>query len=313
MNPNYFVRGPQNPNAAPIPKGVIARVSGMLRAGVSAMADAWNGWFAPLPPTTPIAPDAPVRTWQFPVGQNIAQAPKTAEGITYENLRGIANNYDILRLAIETRKDQVAKLEWAIRPKDEAKQKMDAATEQRVDDLTAFFMRPDRINDWPQWIRLLLENIFVYDAAAVYRRPTVGGGIYALDVLDGTTIKRLIDNTGRTPEPPLPAYQQWLYGVPASDLTTDELLFSCRNPMPGRLYGYSPVEQIICTANIGLRRASQQLNFFTEGTVPEGFVSADPNWGADEIEKAQQRFDAAMAGNQKLRSRLVVVPSTFKF
>ena len=41
---------------------------------------------------------------------------------------------------------------------------------------------------------------------------------------------RLRGEDGRSPDPPDPAYQQILHGVPAADLSPDELLYLPRNP-----------------------------------------------------------------------------------
>ena len=54
--------------------------------------------------------------------------------------------------------------------------------------------------------------MLVIDAATLYPRYNRGGSLYALDVIDGATIKVLIDENGRTPAPPDPAYQQILHG-----------------------------------------------------------------------------------------------------
>jgi len=55
----------------------------------------------------------------------------------------------------------------------------------------------------------------------------------------------------RAPEPPDPAYQQVLHGVPAADFSADVLLYLPRNVRADKLYGMSPVEQIALTINTG--------------------------------------------------------------
>src|SRR5208282_2999867 len=89
---------------------------------------------------------------------------------------------------------------------------------------------------------MLLEEMLVIDAATLFPRYNRGGSLYALDIIDGATIKPLIGEDGRAPEPPDPAYQQILKGVPAADFSADELLYLPRNVRSHRLYGMSPVE-----------------------------------------------------------------------
>ncbi|HLY57001.1 MAG TPA: hypothetical protein VKS60_15660 [Stellaceae bacterium] len=112
--------------------------------------------------------------------------------------------------------------------------------------------RPDREHAWDEWVRMLVEDMLVLDAATIYPRRAVDGSLLALEPLDGGTIKRVLDDWGRTPQPPLPAYQQILKGLPAVNYTADALLYLPRNPRTWRVYGLSPVEQCLFTINIAL-------------------------------------------------------------
>jgi hypothetical protein len=51
----------------------------------------------------------------------------------------------------------------------------------------------------------------------------------ATEAFDDATIKPLIGEDGRSPEPPDPAYQQVLHGAPAADFSSHELLYLPRN------------------------------------------------------------------------------------
>ena len=114
---------------------------------------------------------------------------------------------------------------------------------------------------------MLLEDLLVIDAATIYPRYDRGGRLYALDVIDGATIKPLIGEDGRAPDPPDPAYQQVLHGVPAADFSSDELLYLPRNVRAHRLYGLSPVEQVALTINIALRREAATLDYYRTGST----------------------------------------------
>jgi hypothetical protein len=72
-----------------------------------------QGIFSPGYPLVP--PDREeVRLWDFPVGYNTIYTPRSFEAIGFEELRALADSHDITRLAIETRKDQIEKLDWKI-------------------------------------------------------------------------------------------------------------------------------------------------------------------------------------------------------
>ncbi|HEV2672990.1 MAG TPA: hypothetical protein VGV37_00515, partial [Aliidongia sp.] len=249
----------------PSEAGLFARVVGGLRYAVTGTAPAWFG------PSQPLRPEAPAETagrqFDYPVGYNLRLQPRQDEGTGFAELRGLADAYDLVRLVIETRKDQIEALDWTVRPR-----RGGSSDDPRISAIQDLLRSPDREHPWGTWVRPLLEDLFVLDAPTLYVRRTASGALWGLEVVDGATIKRLLGPDGRTPRPPDPAYQQVLKGVPAVDYTADELIYAPRNPRPHKVYGYSPVEQILMTVNIGLRRQVSQLNYFTEGNTPEALI-----------------------------------------
>lgn len=269
-----------------------------------------QGIFSPGYPLVPPERER-VRVWDFPVGYNTIYTPRSYEPIGFDELRALAESHDITRLAIETRKDQIEKLEWSIKSRDEADPGADAAS--RIERLTAFWRQPDGEQPFATWLREALEDVLVLDAPAFEIRRNRGGGIIGLDVVDGATIKVLIDDTGRRPRPPAPAYEQVVHGRPWRLLTDDELVYLPRNRRPHKAYGFSPVEQIVTTVNIGLRRQMMQLQHFTEGNVPPGLLSAPDGWNSEQVRQFQEWFDSILAGNTGSRTRLLWGPSGVKY
>jgi HK97 family phage portal protein len=96
-------------------------------------------------------------------------------------------------------------------------------------------------------------------------------------------------------------------------LRDDELIYLPRNRRPHKAYGFSPVEQIVVTVNIGLRRQIMQLQHFTEGNVPPGLLNAPDGWNAEQIRQFQDWFDSILAGNTGSRTRLVWGPSGARY
>src|SRR6266481_1677979 len=280
----------------------------------------WGGWgpqndfgqgiFSPSYPLVPIQPE-PVRLWDFPFGYNTTFTPRSYEPIGFDELRSLAESHDITRLAIETRKDQIEKLEWTIRSRNEKSPASDA--DLRIEGLTEFWRRPDGEQPFATWLREALEDVLVLDAPSFEIRRNRGGDIIGLDVVDGSTIKVLIDDTGRRPRPPAPAYEQVIRGQPWRLLRDDELIYLPRNRRSHKAYGFSPVEQIVVTVNIGLRRQSMQLQHFTEGNVPPGLLNAPEGWNPEQIRQFQEWFDSILAGNTANRTRLVWGPSGAKY
>jgi hypothetical protein len=287
------------PAGTPIEPGVVARVANGIRWLMNG-----NDFFGPGQPIGAAAQQqVEGRGWDYPIGYNIQQQPRAGEPISFQQLRGLADGHDLLRLAIETRKDQMAKLEYTIKPKG-GKGEPDT----RCKKIQTFLERPDVEHDWDDWLRMWLEEVFVTDAPAIYPRKTKGGELYALEHIDGATIKRILNVDGRTPVPPDPAYAQVIKGITAANYTLDELFYLPRNGRVSRIYGYSPVEQIIMTVNIALRRQAHQLNYYTEGNIPPMLVGVPATWTAPQIEQFQKVWDAMMSGDQAKLQKLKFVP-----
>ena len=167
---------------------------------------------------------------------------------------------------------------------------------------------PDKEHDYSTWLRMLIEDMLVIDAATIYPRKTKGGKLYALEVMDGATITRKLNTDGRTPLPPDPAYQQYIHGVAMADYSSDELIYKPRNVRSNKVYGYSAVEQIIMTVNIALRRQIFQLNFYKEGNIPEALCGVPDTWTNEQIKTFQVYWDSLMEGNLAERRKMKFVP-----
>lgn len=288
----------------PIEPSIIARVSQGVRYAVSGVVP--SGWMSPAQPIQPVAQSQAVgRAYDYPVGINTQFQTKTADAstVTFAQLRGLADSLDILRLVIESRKDRLAAIDWEIVAADG--KNVGADDLKKLNDL---FSQPSPDHDWSSWLRLIAEDLFVIDAVAIYPRLTRGGVVTSFDVIDGALIKRVIDDQGRTPVPPDPAYQQILKGVPAADYTGDQLVYAVRNARSNRLYGYSQVEQIITTVNIAIRKQLTQIQYYTEGNIPHAFMSAPPEWSAEDLAAFQKYFDSLQNSNTSTKTRLLLVP-----
>lgn len=267
-------------------------------------------WFGPGAPMSPQAPpEVAGRAFDFPQGVNLLTTTRAYEPVSYQTLRAFADSYDLLRLIIETRKDAMERLRWVIQPRD-PREKITPQRRNKIKALTKFFLKPDGEHSWNTWLRMILEDLFVVDAVSLHRRRTRGGSLIALDQIDGATVRRVLDDWGRTPEDPRDtAYQQILKGMPAVNYTVKDLFYRPRNVRIHKTYGYSPVEQILMTINIGLRRQVFQLNFFTEGNMPPALIGVPETWTPDQIRTFQEWFDNILAGNLAERRKARFVPS----
>src|ERR1700728_3971053 len=291
-------------------------------AGAGVARGSGADWFGPLDPMKPIAPpDVAGRRFDFPPGYNIVTRPRAYEPIGFHELRAFADAYDLLRLVIETRKDQMERQRWRIRPRAAKSKRRSAAIDPdvtaRIAGIEAFFLKPDGITRWKTWLRALLEDMFVIDAATLYCQRTRSSQLCALAQLDGSTIKRVIDDWGRTPQPFAaddgewiypPAYQQVLKGLPAVNYSARDIVYRPRNVRAHRVYGYSPVQQVLMTVNIALRRQLWQLDYFSEGSIPDALIGVPQGWTPDQIKQFQDYWDTEFSGDLAKRRRAKFVP-----
>src|SRR5258708_36952540 len=175
----------------PVEPGIIAR------AGRS-LANRINEWFGPDLPQHVSAPvgTAP-RSQDYPVAYNIQIQPRNLEAISFAQMRSLADSFDLVRLCIETRKDQVSRMPWEFRLKKKTNQsKAEHAKanqgDKRIQELNDFFAFPDKEHTWAQWIRMLLEDLLVLDAPTIV--PVIGPDgelwsngkeLYGLEIVDG--------------------------------------------------------------------------------------------------------------------------------
>jgi Phage portal protein len=311
-----------------------------------------NGSFGPLNPIQPVGIDVPdpesgrsaPRRMQYPVGWNMPVGQPGTEGlklVSFANLRMYADAYSVVRACIQVRKEEILGLDWDIVPTDEAQREMrlDAAAHQDFQERRAkaldFFKRPDpNYHDFTGWLGAVLEDVFVVDALSIYLHPSrvegkglLGSNLAALEVLDGTTIRPLLDIRGGTPRPPSPAYQQYLWGVPRTDLMdiilqadieemdepvaeykADQLLYLPYTRRSWTPYGFPGIERAIVPVITGLKRQQFQLDYFSEGTIPGQFVIPGEDISTPaQIRQLQDTLNA-IAGDQAWKHKIIVLP-----
>ena len=282
----------------PLSAGVFARLAQATRYAITGVTP--DSWFGPQQPLAPQAPpDVKGRRFDYSFGANLNYVPRSEGGITFAELRALADALPLLRAVIETRKDQIAAQNFTVRQRagaalPDASARVGAALALLARPDEGGLPRPDRRRSFGDWLRMLIEDLLVIDAATIYPRYDRAGKLHSLDIVDGATIKPLIGQDGRAPEPPDPRLSA---GAPRRaerrDFSAEELLYLPRNVRAHRLYGMSPVEQIALTINIALRREAATLELLPgrlgSGRCPLGTAwnRALPDW--PQSGRAEQR------------------------
>lgn len=309
--------------------------------------------FAPQNPIFPMGideiPDGserpPPRRFPYPVAWNMPVGVPGGEGLgklaDFTTLRLLAEYSSIARACIQLRKAEIRGLAWSIVPTKDAAKSMRGNDDEHSDfsnrkaEAVKFFSRPDpNYSDFSSWLDAALETVFVLDALSIYLQPTrvkgkglLGSSLAALCLIDGSTIRPLVDVHGARPRPPAPAFQQYIYGVPRVDLMTiisgddedelkepvtayrgDQLMYLPMSPRDWSPYGQAPAERCIIPIMASLQRQNYQLQYFTEGTVPSVFVSpGDVNMTPQQVANLQNTLNA-IAGDPSWKHKMIVLP-----
>lgn len=194
---------------------------------------------------------------------------------------------------------------------------------EQITTLKRWWARPDRIQGWTweDWLGAALEEALVLDALSIYPRATLGGDLHSLTIIDGASIKPLLDHTGGTPQAPEPAYQQILHGFPRgeftastsfdSEYTTDTLIYRPRNRRVFTPYGFSPTEQAVQDVDLYMKRRAWMNSEYDDGVAPELLINVNANMTPDQLRAYETVFNDMLSGNIAERHRAKMLPAGF--
>jgi hypothetical protein len=293
----------------------------------------------------PLRPDGrpDPRRYEYQVAQNL-NIGSEQKLVQFKTLRGAAEQIDIVRRCIEVLKAKISGLNWDIVIAEDASEKIISEIggdhvramslartkfSNEIYRLRTFWENPDKANGltFIDWMMMSLEEILVLDAWAIWPQKTVGGDLYGFQILDGSTIKPMLDDRGMRPMAPQPAYQQILYGFPRSEFqansddvqadgefTSDDLSYFIRNRRANSVYGSSPVERCLPLADLYLRRQQWLRAEYTDGVTPEMMLTSDADFGNDPLVMKQYEniINDNLAGQTEQRKRALILPAGLK-
>lgn len=280
------------------------------------------------------------QSWNLPGNQR--------KEVPWQVLRQAADGVDLVRLCIEARKAHIGTLQWSWAPKEQviedayaaspkdgyedAAQKIREQFQPEIKRLTEFWERPWRTRglSFRAWVRMVVEEYLVVDGMVVYPRKSYGGDVLDLELVDASTIKPLLDHRGSRPLPPYPAFQQELYGFPRGEWRASgeydengklpnayeagELYYGVGNPRLFSPYGFSPVEQVLFSARLWLKRQGWLLAEYDDGSTPLTMIEppGDPALVGTFTPAQRREWEDALngeyGGQTRARHRAKVLP-----
>ncbi len=300
--------------------GAFDRIRKVMRFGTtpeaieSSMAVQRMDQSANMGPGRPLSPNQGYsqrpRGFDYPVGVNLATRSRQAYGRTsFDTLRAMIGSYDVARMCINHKIDEIRSMGLLFQAADgvtgDVRDALDAAR--------AVLAFPDREHPFDEWLSLWMENQLSFDAGVLYRRRDLDGNLIGLEVLDGSTIAPFVDEHGRRPSAPAPAYFQLIKGQVWSWYTSEEIVYTRFRPQADSPYGLAPLESILLTANTDMRFQWHLLQMFTDGSVPSGFIEVPPDMSSpDQVAEWQDYYDAVVLGDQAKLHQMIAVPNGTK-
>lgn len=298
---------------------------------------------APLDPVREDSGRAEPRIFEYDVSWNLPDSGTRHRLVPWKTLRDAADNIPLFRRCIEIRKQETVATAWDItltkravqtaqrnspdKPRHQVEADLRNSLDADIDRLTQFWTMPDRGNGYTftEWLSQFIEEHLVLDAVSIYPRYTFGGDLYSLELLDGSTIKPLLDHRGGRPTPPNPAYQQILHGFPRGEFTadangdainngypSDQLIYIRRAVRTWTPYGYSAVEQALNDGDLYMRRYQWLKSEYTDGVMPSGWLKHAPgsqtSWTPQQLLEYERDFNDFYSGSTANRRRFRILP-----
>ena len=313
---------------------------------------------APLDPTLDESGRAVPRKYEYQVAQNLNI---TQTLVPYQVLKALVEQCDIIHRCVEIRVSEISKMDWSFTLSNSAITEIMQEENcshakaakigrerygEEIARLTEFWENPYVATDrsMVEWMTEALWQVFTFDQLCIYPRYSIGAKLDAkagdkvypigFDVIDAPTIKILLDNRGDIPHPPLPAFQQMLWGFPRGEFTaspdteaqnlysgagrsgqfiTDQMFVSVKNRRTWTVYGYSPVEQAIPAATLYLNRQRWMNAEYQEGVSPKTWMKSN-SMEYDPVKMAalERVLNDKLAGSTAERHRVKLLPDGFE-
>ena len=312
---------------------------------------------APLDPTLDESGRAVPRKYEYQISQNINI---TQTLVPYQVLKALVEQCDIIHRCVEIRVSEISKMDWSFTLSNSAITEIMQEENcshakaakigrerygEEIARLSDFWENPYVATDrsMVEWMTEALWQVFTFDQLCIYPRYSIGSKLDAkagdkvypigFDVIDAPTIKILLDNRGDIPHPPLPAFQQILWGFPRGEFTaspdteaqnlysgagrsgqfiTDQMFVSVKNRRTWTVYGYSPVEQAIPAATLYLNRQRWMNAEYQEGVSPKTWMKSN-SMEYDPVKMAalERVLNDKLAGSTAERHRVKLLPDGF--
>ena len=313
---------------------------------------------APMGPGVPLIPvplDRPedgdarasFRRFQYDISHNLNINQRQA---LWNTLRAAAVGIDAISRCIQIRTADVIKmdLDFGVSPdfiaqimaKDNVSSSEASTTARKlcspeIDRMKEFWENPfpEDNRTYTEFMGEVMWQLLVYDGLAVAPAFNLGAECIGFEIIDAPTINILLNNYGRRPLPPAPAFQQnlWGYvrgeavgnpikgktfqdgGAPYDVTAADVLSYFLLNPRTNTPYGWSPTEKALQIADLYAERQRWLLSEYKSGTTAKLYWRAtDENITLQNLATSERIINEGLAGMTNARYQTKIMPPGFE-
>ncbi|MGO8683975.1 MAG: hypothetical protein ACLQUT_05280, partial [Thermoleophilia bacterium] len=268
------------------------------------------GWrMSQFPPGEPIRPgqqpweEGVPREINYKVSANTTIQPRTNYGLVPFSL--LRETYDIIsevKLLVHTLIKEALVLQPQIKT-------TDGDMLPTTDPLYRLIAKPDGALDWPVWLSRFYRGLLMFDAPCVYQNVDAK----TMHVIQGDTIFPLVDQHGRIPQAPDPAYTQIIMGVAMQWFTADEIWYQPMALRDNAPFGESMIEVAWSFITLAASVWGFELAHYKQGNMPEGWLAPPDDMPPGAVMAWETQFNSRMASGPAERNRVRVLPGKWTF
>ena len=293
------------------PRGVRRKVdlTSMMQQLISYNPKLWP--FDPGIPLSAITTGGEAIRWAPQTGYNLTYSPDKKIGIANSKLRLFADQCAGIRVVMEQLKREYVGLDKDIVPKDPTDDELAASKDRTF--LQEWLLLPDGKTDLEQWEMMVIEDMMVIGAPALWRMHNFGGKAVGLRPIDSALVTPIVTAMGLAPESPAPAFYFNAYSLPYREYTEDELIYKPFNMRTWTPYGFGPVEATISYVLLQIYRSLYYVNRYDRSDLPPGFLTMPENWTEKNVLSFADAFAEKMSGEDSERHSLQFFPNGAKY
>jgi hypothetical protein len=265
---------------------------------------------APGTPGSAVPVDKPIYAHDYPWVYFTPQSPRRRPEslVTVEDLRRLADVYDVARSAIQHLKREVTAIPLKIVARDDKAK----GSEERIEQAREWFERSGGLGGRgrrrQQYEGVLIEDLCVVGAACVWYRNARNGRPYEVFPVDAATIRPKVDIYG-WPGPGEIVWEQWIEGRKIRGFTRDEMQYDGLWPTSYSPYPKSPTEWVILCATTALKADEWDREWLTNGSMPAEMIAVPEDWKPADIKSYAAWFHDTLSGDIRARQMPKFVPA----